>query len=71
MALLFNGNTPNVIKYNNNNVSKVIFNGNTVWEKSSGFINIFDLSKIEFSGNVTKTDSSITFDNSTTKTPTY
>lgn len=71
MALSFNGNTPSKIKFNNNNVSKVVFNGNTVWEKSSGFINIFDLSKIEFSGNVTKTESSIIFDNSTTKTPTY
>ena len=34
-------------------------------------INIFDLSKVEFSGNVIKTNTSITFDNSSEKNSTY
>lgn len=71
MALIFNGNAPENIVYDGNEVKKVVFNGNTVWEKSGEIINIFDLSKIEFSGDVSKTATSITFDNSTKKTPTY
>lgn len=38
MKLLFNGNEPENIRYNSNDVSKVIFNGNTVWEKEAGNI---------------------------------
>lgn len=71
MALLFNGNEPENVIYNGNEIKKIIFDGNTVWEKSGGITNLFDLSKIEFSGNVYKTDNLITFDNSTTKTATY
>ena len=68
MALSFNGNTPKNIFFNNKEVKKVIYNNDVIWQKNS---NLFDLSKIDFTGNVYKTSNSITFDNSEIKSASY
>ncbi len=49
-------------------VKKIENSSGILWEKSG---NIFDLSKIDFTGNVYKTSNSITFDNSEIKNSSY